>query len=416
MFLSQEYREQWSQNTKLIFRFLFSYFTIYIFLLFLGALFEIPFKWIGKNILSIGYEYDTNGFGSGDHTYAYVSLCIGSILSIIATLVWSIVDSKQKNYNKPLYWFLVVLRVVLIAAMLLYGFVKIFQVQFPYPSLTRLLEPLGNFSPMGLAWTYMGYSEGFSMFAGSMEVLGGLLLIPRRTQTLGAFIVAGVMTQVAVMNFMFDIPVKLFSIHLVLIAIVIFMTDIKRFSDVFIQNRSVEKYKYYNPITDKTYHKVIFWIKTGGLILVILGLSFFGHTSEIDRVKDREKPYLYGIWEASIFIKNGDTIPPLITDVQRWRYLIIDQKASATLKTMDDKKHNYGFMIDSATQKIKMHKNDQEAKDYNFEYNYPNYSSLELKGFLEKDSLRIILSRKEVDEFLLYSRGFHWINETPLNK
>ncbi len=244
MFLTQEFKEQWSYSAKIIFRFLFSYFSIYIFLLVLGSFFEIPFKWVGKIILRIGYGYDVNGFGSGDHTYAYVSLFIGSVLSVLGTTVWSILDRKRKNYNKPLYWFLVILRVVLIAAMFLYGFVKIFQVQFPYPSLTRLLEPLGNFSPMGLAWTYMGYSEGFNMFAGLMEVLGGLLLIPRRTQTLGAFIVAGVMTHVATMNFMFDIPVKLFSLHLVLMAILIFMTDVKRFSDVFIKNRSVEKYDY----------------------------------------------------------------------------------------------------------------------------------------------------------------------------
>lgn len=415
MFLTQEYKEQWSPNAKVIFRFIFSYFSIYIFILLLGSFFEIPFKWLGKNILRIGYDYDANGFGSGDHTYAYVSLFIGSLLSIFATIIWSVLDRKRSNYNNPLYWFLVILRVVLISAMFLYGFVKIFQIQFPYPSLTRLLEPLGNFSPMGLAWTYMGYSEGFNLFAGFMEVLGGLLLIPRRTQTLGAFIVTGVMTHVAVMNFMFDIPVKLFSIHLVLMALVIFMTDIKRFTDVFIKNKSVEKYDFHNPIADISYHKIIFWIKTGVLVLAIVAFTIFGYTVG-DGGKERTKRYLHGIWEASTFIKNGDTIPPLITDTKRWRYLIIDQKATATVKAMDDKKYYYDFVVDSSKQKIKMHKKNSEATANNFDYSYPNYSNLELNGVLENDSLKIIFYRKDVDEFLLHSRGFHWINETPLNK
>lgn len=415
MFLTQEYKEQWSRNTKIIFRLIFSYLSIYIFLLLLGSLFETPFKWVGKNILRIGYEYDANGFGSGDHTYAYISLFIGSLLSILATTIWSILDYKRKNYNNPLYWFLVILRVVLISAMFLYGFVKIFQIQFPYPSLTRLLEPLGNFSPMGLAWTYMGYSEGFNLFAGLMEVLGGLLLIPRRTQTLGAFIVTGVMTHVAVMNFMFDIPVKLFSLHLVLMAFVIFMTDIKRFTDVFIKNKSVVKYDFYNPITEIAYHKVIFWIKTGGLVLAIISFIIFGYTVG-DGGKERTKPYLYGIWQASTFIKNGDTIPPLATDAKRWRYLIIDQKATATVKAMNDKKYYFGFVVDSSKQKIKMYKNNSETDVNNFDYSYPNCSNLELNGVLENDSLKIVFSRKDIDEFLLHSRGFHWINETPLNK
>src|SRR5690606_34659512 len=140
-----------------------------------------------------------------------------------------------------LYWFLVFLRIVLVATMLLYGFVKIFKLQFPSASLTHMLDPLSDFTPMGLAWTYMGFSKGFNVFVGLMEVLGGLLLIPRRTQTLGSFIIIGVMTQVAMMNFCYDIPVKLFSIHLILMALVIFITD-HRFISVFIKNKAVDSY------------------------------------------------------------------------------------------------------------------------------------------------------------------------------
>ena len=416
MFFTQEYKEQWSQTTKLIFRFLCSYFTFFIFFLLLSSLFETPIRCVGEYLLKVSYKYDISGYGSGDHTFAYISLFVSFILCLITTITWSILDYKRKNYNKLLYWFLISLRIVLIASMLLYGFIKIFQIQFPYPSLTRLLEPLGNFSPMGLAWTYMGYSKGFNMFAGLMEILGGLLLIPRRTQTLGAFIVAGVMTQVVVMNFMFDIPVKLFSTHLTLMALVIFMTDIKRFSAVFISNKSVEKYEYYSPIKDKSYPKVIFWIKTIGLTLAIIGFSIFGYITEDSIGKNREKPHLYGIWETSTFIKNGDTLPPLITDFTRWRYLIIDQKGSVVVKTMDEKKHHYNFELDSSSQQIKMTKNNREVKDFNLKYNHSNFSSLELKGDFENDSIEVILKKKDINEFLLNSRGFHWINESPLNK
>jgi len=268
---------------------------------------------------------------------------------------------------------------------------------------------------MGLAWTYMGYSEGFNLFAGFIEVLGGLLLIPRRTQTLGAFIIVGVMTHVAVMNFMFDIPVKLFSVHLILMALVILMTDSKRFIKVFVKNESIEKFSFYHPINEDSYHKFIFWIKTGGLALAIITCIIMGYTIE-ESGRERTKPYLYGIWEASTFIKNGDTIPPLITDAKRWRYLIIDKKATSTVKTMDDKKHYFGFVVDSAVQKIKMYDNTRKTDAYNFVYSYPNYSNLELNGVLKNDTLKVLFSRKDIDSFLLHSRGFHWINETPLNK
>lgn len=381
----------------------------------LSPLFETPIRWIGTTMFKINYEYDVSGNGSGDHTFAYLTLFATIVLTTIITIFWSVLDRRRKSFNKLLYWFLVFLRVVLIAAMLLYGFVKVFKLQFPSASLTHLLDPLGDFSPMGLAWTYMGFSKGFNVFVGLLEVIGGLLLIPRRTQTLGAFIIIGVMTQVAMMNFCYDIPVKLFSIHLVLMALVIFITD-HRFLKVFVKNKAVEAYEYYHPIKGTKYHKVIFWIKTMGLLILVSLISFNFYTTESHRGNNRKKPLLYGIWEASYFIKNGDTLQPLITDDFRWRYLIVDVKDKATVKTMIDIKHQYKFIADSTSQKILMHEKDSESEVYNFNYKNPNAEFLQLDGVLESDTLQIIFARKDHNKFNLNSRGFNWINERPYNK
>jgi hypothetical protein len=54
-----------------------------------------------------------------------------------------------------------------------------------YPSLIRLLQPLGTLSPMGVLWASMGSAPAYEIFTGCAEVAGGLLLIPR-TATLGA--------------------------------------------------------------------------------------------------------------------------------------------------------------------------------------------------------------------------------------
>lgn len=192
--LTQEYRAQWKSSSKVFFRFLFTYFILYTVLGILGPVFETPFRWIGNVIVGINYDYEVNGNGSGDHTYAYLSLFVTLVLTVVIVVFWSILDRHRKNYNTLHYWFLVFIRMVLVAAMLLYGFVKVFKLQFTSASLTHLLDPLGDFSPMGLVWTYMGFSKGFNVFVGLLEVLGGVLLIPRRTQTLGSFLVIGVMT------------------------------------------------------------------------------------------------------------------------------------------------------------------------------------------------------------------------------
>ncbi|MGS2725370.1 DoxX family protein [Psychroserpens sp. BH13MA-6] len=416
MFKNQEYLEQWSFGQKLWFRFTATYFSLYICLTFTASLFEVPFRWIASTCLGINYAYDVSGYGSGDHTYAYVTLFMNVLLTGMLVIIWTVLDRKRQSYNRLFYWFLVLLRVVLIFTMCFYGAVKIFQIQFPQPSLVRLLEPLGNYSPMGLAWTYMGYSEGFNMFTGFMEVLGALLLIPRRTQTLGAFIVMGVMTHVAIMNFMFDIPVKLMSSHLVGMAAVIFFTDIRRFVNVFIQNQPTKAINYFYPVKHKTYHKSIIWLKAIVLSVFTVLICVFGYQSERERGHKRQKPLLYGIWETSNFIKNGDTLPPLVTDDERWRYFISDYKDIATVKFMDDQKENYHFTIDSITNLIKLYPIKSEIGFSNFTYDNSNPDILTLEGILEQDTLQIIMRRKDLNSFELKSRGFHWINERPYNR
>lgn len=416
MFLSQEYKTEWTSSSKIFFRFIFAYFLLYILLMFTSGLFETPFRWIGKSILGFTYEFDVSGYGSGDNTYAFITLFANVVIAIIITVLWCLFLRHRKEYNKAFYWFLVVLRVFLIAAMLLYGFVKVFQIQFQHPSFIKLLQPLGDLSPMGLAWTYMGFSKGFGMFAGIMEITGGLLLIYKRTSTLGAFMIIGVMTQVAMMNLMFDIPVKLFSIHLILMAGIIFMTDIKRFTSVFIKNRSTEIYNYYHPNTSKSYHKIIGNLKKVFIPILLVAGSILGYLGQINISDINHRPHLYGIWETDSFIKNNDTIQPLITDTERWRYLIIERKGAAVVKTMTDRLVGYSFITDTTGNRITMYKRDGIKDSLNLQFNYLKPNRLELTGIIDNDSITAVFSKKELDSIPLISRKFHWINERPYNQ
>lgn len=416
MVLSQTYRAEWTLRSKLFFRFIFSYFILYILLMFTSGLFETPFKWIGQNVLGFTYAFDVNGFGSGDHTYAYVTLFINFCSAIITTVLWSIIGRKRQAYNTAFYWFLVVLRFFLIASMLLYGFVKVFPIQFQQPSFIGLLQPLGEFSPMGLAWNYMGYSKGFGMFAGLMEITGGLLLIYRRTSTLGAFIIIGVMTQVTMMNMMFDIPVKLFSIHLVLMSSVIFMTDIKRFTAVFIKNKATERYAYFYPNTSKSYHITMSRLKKVCIPILLIVGTILGYLGDLNISNKNHKPHLYGIWETETFIMNTDTIPPLITEGTRWRYLIVEQKGRSVVKTMTEKLVPYTFITDTLENTITMHSEGGKKDSLNLKFEYKAVGTLKLFGILENDTLSISFKKKSLDSLPLTSRSFHWINERPYNQ
>lgn len=415
MIFTQELRAHWKSVSKICFRFIFSYIIIYLLLIFIGSFIEAPLRWFANNILHWGGEFEIKQTGSGDTTHAYVTLAFNAVLAVIVGTIWTIVDRKRPSYNQLFYWFLLILRLTLFNFMMVYGFAKVIKGQFPDASLTRLLQPLGEFSPMGLAWTYMGYSVAFNLFAGLVEVLGGILVLFKKTATLGALIIMGVMIHVAMMNFSYDIPVKLFSVHLVFMALLLFLTDVKRTLNVFFRNKATEAVNYYRVTEDKTYHQVTFWIKIVALV-VLTGLLTFATTTRVNERKNKqmEKPF-YGIWEAKQFIKNGDTIPPLVTDDYRWRYLILDRKGGANIKVMTDSINHYSLDIEKETQTFKLYKKSTDSLPPNLHYTFINDELLELKGTMEADSLEILLFRIDEKEFELKKRSFNWVNEYPRN-
>ena len=87
---TQEYKEQWNTLSKVLFRLLFTYFVLYILLALISPLFETPYRWIGKTIFGINYEYEVSGNGSGDHTFAYITLFVNVVLTFVIFVFWNL--------------------------------------------------------------------------------------------------------------------------------------------------------------------------------------------------------------------------------------------------------------------------------------------------------------------------------------
>ena len=151
--------------------------------------------------------------------------------------------------------------------MFTYGFSKVFHLQMQFPDAGRLAESFGDSSPMGLLWTFMGYSFGYSLFAGMAEVAGGALVLFRRTTTLGVLVIAAVMLNIEILNLTYDVPVKLYAAHLLFMAIVLLAPDFTRLANVFVLNRPV-------PAVDfsRTWPKR--WMGTAGLAIKALVIAW----------------------------------------------------------------------------------------------------------------------------------------------
>ncbi len=92
---------------------------------------------------------------------------------------------------------------------------------------------------MNVVRTFMGTSRTYTNFSGWMEVIAALLLIWRRTATLGGLVAAGVMTNVLMLNLCYDVPVKQYSAHLLLMSIFVSLHDWRALFDLLIRNRSI---------------------------------------------------------------------------------------------------------------------------------------------------------------------------------
>ena len=420
----------WSFTQKIAFRFFFALFLLYIFFNPNGVLpysdyvfdFYIPLfhklmVWIAKNILHLSYPLTVFTNGSGDTTYDYVVVFFIAIAAVAASLVWSLADRKTKSYNKLYYWLCVIIRYYVAITMFSYGFVKIFKLQFPFFSPDRLLEPYGNSSPMGLAWSFLGFSKGYNYVMGSAEILSGALLLFRRTTTFGALVTLVVAGNVMAINYCFDVPVKLLSTALVVMALFLLAKDIHRLINFFFLNKPVSAANIAAPIFKKKWQNIVTVIVKYGLILYVLFTNFQQASSAMKQYGDAApRPPLYGIYNVETFIRNKDTVASLATDTVRWKQLIVSYPQYAFTKMMNDSIKGFAFRPDTVTRKIEMFSYTDTTKKSNFLYSFPAKDILLLSGKLDDDSVIIEMRKYDLNNFRLVNRGFHWVNEYPFNR
>jgi len=300
--------------------------------------------------------------------------------------------------------------------MLGYGFAKVFHLQMPFPYLSQLVQPFGDKSPMGLAWSFLGYSKGYSAYTGWAEVIGGVLLLFRRTTLLGALVVAIVMMNIAAINFFYDVPVKLYSSMLFLMAVFLMAKDFSQLLNALILHK---------PSAAATFPRMIqsrrWWIASRIFKWLFIASLLYGNISgSIDALTkygdSRKLPPLYGIYNTELVIKNKDTLAPLTTDRTQWKQLIVQFEKYAQIKMMNDSLHSYNFDVNDTLKKIVLYSSNDYSLTESTLYYKLDSTVLTLTGKFGKDSMYIRLRKYDINKFRLVNRGYRWINEYPYNR
>lgn len=382
----------------------------------LGDAWQNLVQWFGSH--AFGVEITVLPSDSSDTTFNYVEVACWFMIAVAVTLLWSVVDRRRRNYSRLHDALRVAVRFFLALIMAAYGANKVFPAQFGSLHLHDLQQPFGEQSPNGLLWRFMAASPAYTCLTGVVEVLGGLLLIFRRTTLLGALLCAGAMTQVFALNVCYDVPVKLFSAHLLLMSLLLIAPDLRRLVDVFVLHRATA------PIEFHPYFRRVGLERTVGAIKAVAFVTFtvvmLVVSHRLSESRNHSKPPLHGIWIVDDFAAAGSLLPPLASDAKRWSGLTIDRarggKTVAVVWFVNGTKTAFRPDVDPAGRRLELIPvaNESESAAWaELHYDQPKPDELIVTGSIDGGAVEVKLHRFPESQFPLISRGFSWINEHP---
>ncbi|WP_316748710.1 hypothetical protein [Pedobacter gandavensis] len=409
-------QNQWTLVQKTGFRFIFLLFLLFIIFFNNGVtpllirLFQYPMElfkefvpWFAKQYLNTAHEATFHFSGSGDTTFAYVSLLIITLFSLIGTFIWSIADQKSKNYNQLYYWLTVALRFYVGIMLLNYGLVKFTKTQFPYPDLLLLTQNYGANRPMGLAWGFFGYSNGYNIFVGFAEVLAVLLFF-RRTTTIGAFLTLMTAANIMMVNYLYGVPVKIVSTALFLFCLFLLAPNFGTLTDFFLKGKAAALKMLDAPeIKKKWLYYTKYTVKYLFILMSVIGLALQAQERDKYYSNNPKKTPLYGAYRISSFSKPKDARPT----EKNWKFLLIGGDNDSGIRYLNDEYEPAKIKIDTLNKKIEIVFEREESK-HNFSYTKPSEDRLILNGKLYTESVSIELTR---EKFPLVTKEFQWIIE-----
>ncbi|MGA7155765.1 MAG: hypothetical protein WBY53_02895 [Acidobacteriaceae bacterium] len=432
---------RWSPATRLAFRFAFCYFLLYALCCGNATLWEvIPFhigehlsdwtswpffhgaQWLGQHYFHLtGVGAKLHGTGSGDTILNWIAVGIMLALAILLTVTWTTLAElrsparRSLAYPRLFFWFRLIIRLTLAVAMMIYGLSKVFPLQMSPPSLAVLNEPLGNTSPMTMLWTLIGLNPVYEIICGFAELSAGILILFRRTGLLGELLTAFLAANIVLYNFCFDVPVKLYAAHLLLMAIVLIIPDMPGLFNFFILHRPckpvdgwVKPARHYGLRAETIIVVIAFLIAA----LPIASQLHKGYAHQL--ATERNPPPRTGEWHITSATKpflTGDGVP--LSDI------FFDPSGRTLFRSADGVLWRGGADLDEKKHTLTIFclGHDGPPPVYTLTKPDPTHWILTPTGKDAKNNGTLTLVRVPLPtHYPLEDRGFHWVNEWGLER
>jgi hypothetical protein len=399
--------------------------------------------WVSRALLGVEVQPPTQPTGSGDGLFSYCTCFAYLVLAVGGALAWTAASEawwRLKTHRRPAYDRLhtllrLILRFHLMYMMIVYGAIKIWCDQFPPINDAQLETKYGDSSPMGLLWRFMQFSQPYTSATGIIEFTCGLLLICRHTTLLGALCAAGATFQVFLLNMCYDVPVKLMSGHLLLMALTLIAPDAKRLLSFFVLGRPAPP----RPLTPlfgswKWLNRVGLLLRTG-LFGAFAALTLYGAYQEARNrgILAPENPNL-GRWVGKEFMREGKRIPfppqpenPPLRQLKpaKWQggpgmpAVIRVNVGPMWVSLMFEDGSGVGYLnVSNSPSELVLVTMKERRQVARLKVSLPEPELMILEGPFDGQEVRMPLRKVPTSkkEYPLRTRGFRWIQESPFNR
>lgn len=414
---------QWSGKEKIVLRFFILYFIIQV----------VPLDWkFYRDLFSINLAelsfYDL--FKLTKYAPQFFSLTgysnwgVAAVLAAIGTLIWGNLK-REFDYNTLYYGLRVILRYRLAIGIIAYGFIKLFPLQMPYPSLSNLHTNYGDFFAWKIYFHTVGIAQPYEVFLGFVEVVAGLLLLFRRTVTFGSGLILGFIGNVFVANIAYNAGEQVYSLYLVVIAAFLFAYDVPRLYSLLALERQTIANKFTPLLATNGIRTLRVVLKATFIAFIILlgGATYANYSKEPYKIpRTKGLAGTYGYYNVREFRFNNQLIPYSTTDPNRWQNVVFEKWATISIKIArpikldpstgdgyfaNDVDRNYesagvggrqyfAYTSDTVNKKIVLKNKNKSysGEGFTLQYKQLNDSTIVLNGVNEKrDSISAILDK-----------------------
>ncbi len=256
---------------------------------------------------------------------SFLNWGIVALLAVIGAVIWT-ARNRTTTTDKAIYdWLRIAVRYRLALAVIAYGFLKLFTVQAPLPSISNLNTAYGDHSAWKLFSLSLGIVLGYQSFLGAVELAGGLLLLNRKTTAIGTLILLPFLGNVFFSNLAYEGGEYVYSGLLLTFGLFLFGHDAVMLFRLVSLEISAQPDR--APLVwtngQKTTRLVL---KSAFIVLVVLG---YGFTTATTGPKTRFPqtpglPGLAGVYRVSEFRQGGQTIPYSKTHPTRWQDVVFE--------------------------------------------------------------------------------------------